>query len=64
MFTRGDYLCRMIGMMRSVSKFPTYRRRFRLVVKALMTHAVQNEASHICISVKSNTSSEDVLDEP
>lgn len=64
MFTRGDYLCRMIGMMRSVSKFPTYRRRFRLVVKALMAHSVQNEASHIRISVKSNTSSEDVQEEP
>ncbi|BFG38896.1 hypothetical protein CerSpe_251700 [Prunus speciosa] len=55
---------RMIGMMRSVSKFPTYRRRFRLVVKALMAHSVQNEASHICISVKSSTSNEDVLEEP
>ena len=30
---------RMMGMNRSVAKFPTYRRRYRHVVKELMAHA-------------------------
>ncbi|KAF3438940.1 hypothetical protein FNV43_RR17215 [Rhamnella rubrinervis] len=34
---------RMIGMMRSVSKFPTYRRRFRQVVKALAAYSTEKE---------------------
>ncbi|KAM1091211.1 uncharacterized membrane protein At3g27390-like [Malus sylvestris] len=56
---------RMIGMMRSVSKFPTYRRKFRHVVKALVAYSLPKEASIASGSVKSTISSEDVvLDEP
>ncbi|CAN6588617.1 unnamed protein product [Malus baccata var. baccata] len=56
---------RMIGMMRSVSKFPTYRRKFRHVVKALLAYSLPKEASIEAGSVKSTISSEDVvLDEP
>ncbi|KAJ1395584.1 putative membrane protein [Sesbania bispinosa] len=35
---------RMIGMIRSVSKLPTYRRKFRQVVKALVTHSLEKDA--------------------
>ncbi|KAM1174808.1 hypothetical protein ACFX13_027947 [Malus domestica] len=56
---------RMIGMMRSVSKFPTYRRKFRHVVKTLLAYSLPKEASIEAGSVKSTISSEDVvLDEP
>ncbi|XP_070668922.1 uncharacterized membrane protein At3g27390 [Malus domestica] len=56
---------RMIGMMRSVSKFPTYRRKFWHVVKALVAYSLPKEASIASGSVKSTISSEDVvLDEP
>lgn len=34
---------RMIGMLRSVSKFPTYRRRFRHIVKALIIYSIAKE---------------------
>ncbi|KAK9948890.1 hypothetical protein M0R45_004444 [Rubus argutus] len=50
---------RMIGMMRSASKFPTYRRKFRQVVKALSTYAIQKEATIRSNSIES-TSVEDV----
>ncbi|CAL0312802.1 unnamed protein product [Lupinus luteus] len=36
---------RMIGMTRSVSKLPTYRRKFRHVVKALVTHSLEKDVS-------------------
>lgn len=36
---------RMIGMIRGVSKLPTYRRKFRQVVKALFTHSLEKDAS-------------------
>ncbi|KAE9596663.1 hypothetical protein Lal_00007578 [Lupinus albus] len=36
---------RMIGMVRSVSKLPTYRRKFKQVVKALVTHSIDNDIS-------------------
>ncbi|XP_009366992.2 uncharacterized membrane protein At3g27390 [Pyrus x bretschneideri] len=56
---------RMIGMMRSISKLPTYRRKFRHVVKALLAYSLPKEASIEASSVKSTISSEDiVLDEP
>lgn len=45
--------------MRSASKFPTYRRRFRQVVKALSTYAIQKEATIRSNSFES-TSVEDV----
>ncbi|XP_010548414.1 PREDICTED: uncharacterized membrane protein At3g27390 [Tarenaya hassleriana] len=34
---------RMMGMVRSVSKLPTYRRRFRQVVKTLITYSLEKE---------------------
>ncbi|OAY35456.1 uncharacterized membrane protein At3g27390 isoform X2 [Manihot esculenta] len=46
---------RMIGMVRSVSKFPTYRRRFRLVVKALITYSTDKEGTGRSNSVKCNS---------
>ncbi|RHN42265.1 hypothetical protein MtrunA17_Chr8g0374991 [Medicago truncatula] len=36
---------RMIGMIRGVSKLPTYRRKFRQVLKALFTHSLEKDAS-------------------
>ena len=36
---------RMIGMGRSVSMFPTHRRRFRQVVKALLSYSVEKAPS-------------------
>ncbi|KAM5576511.1 putative membrane protein [Rosa sericea] len=50
---------RMIGMMRGVSKFPTYRRRFHQVVKNLITYSIQKESTVAPSSIKS-TSIEDV----
>lgn len=43
--TKTKFHGRMIGMIRSVSKFPTYRRRFRQVVKELIIYAVAKEES-------------------
>ena len=37
----SDSIGRMIGMVRSVSKLPTYRRRFRHVVKALSAYSIE-----------------------
>jgi hypothetical protein len=39
------YHNRMIGMIRGVTKLPTYRRKFRHVVKALLTHSLEKDAS-------------------
>ncbi|KAG8064737.1 hypothetical protein GUJ93_ZPchr0004g40205 [Zizania palustris] len=36
---------RMVGIVRSVSKFPTYRRRHRHVVKLLVTYSIEKEGS-------------------
>ncbi|KAI9089257.1 hypothetical protein K1719_029536 [Acacia pycnantha] len=36
---------RMIGMIKSASKFPTYRRRFQQIVKALLVHYVDHDIS-------------------
>ncbi|XP_047064217.1 uncharacterized membrane protein At3g27390-like [Lolium rigidum] len=36
---------RMIGIVRSMSKFPTYRRRYRHVVKLLLAYSVEREGS-------------------
>ncbi|CAK8562396.1 unnamed protein product [Lathyrus sativus] len=36
---------RMIGMIRGASKLPTYRRKFRQVVKALFAHSLEKDAS-------------------
>lgn len=35
---------RIGGLVKSTSKFPTYRRRFRQVVKSLVIHALAKEA--------------------
>ncbi|OWM85409.1 hypothetical protein CDL15_Pgr019033 [Punica granatum] len=44
---------RMIGIVRSVSKLPTYRRRFRQIVKALIAYALEREVSAQCNSMRS-----------
>ncbi|KAK3015772.1 LOW QUALITY PROTEIN: hypothetical protein RJ639_005427 [Escallonia herrerae] len=36
---------RMMGIVRSTSKFPTYRRRFRQIVKTLVIHSEKKEGS-------------------
>ncbi|KAL2551994.1 hypothetical protein Fot_05613 [Forsythia ovata] len=41
---------RMVGMTRSVSKFPTYRRRYRHVVKNLVCYSLAKEGSSRSIS--------------
>ncbi|XP_010269252.1 PREDICTED: uncharacterized membrane protein At3g27390 [Nelumbo nucifera] len=51
---------RLIGMMRSISKFPTYRRRFRQVVKVLITYSVEKEGPTRSSSVRSVASIETV----
>ncbi|GKU94728.1 hypothetical protein SLEP1_g8175 [Rubroshorea leprosula] len=48
---------RMLGMVRGISKFPTYRRRFRQVVKALVTHGVEKGDSSLPNSIKSSVTS-------
>ncbi|KAF5463807.1 hypothetical protein F2P56_013939 [Juglans regia] len=44
---------RMIGMIRSISKFPTYRRRFHQIVKVLITYSLDKEHSNRSISLRS-----------
>ncbi|KAK8687208.1 hypothetical protein V6N13_086036 [Hibiscus sabdariffa] len=51
---------RMIGMGRSISKLPTYRRRFRHVVKDLMAHACDKQGIAGCSSMRSTSSHEQV----
>ncbi|KAK2657448.1 hypothetical protein Ddye_010500 [Dipteronia dyeriana] len=51
---------RMIGMIRSVSKFPTYRRRFRQVVKSLISYSEGKAALTTSDSTKSVSSIENV----
>ncbi|GJN02774.1 hypothetical protein PR202_ga20158 [Eleusine coracana subsp. coracana] len=36
---------RLVGIVRSLSKFPTYRRRFRHVVKLLVAYSIEREGS-------------------
>ncbi|QCD81639.1 uncharacterized membrane protein At3g27390 isoform X1 [Vigna unguiculata] len=49
---------RMIGMIRGVSKLPTYRRKFRQIVKALIAHSLEKDVSGKALA----THSGDVLD--
>ncbi|XP_021897634.1 uncharacterized membrane protein At3g27390 isoform X1 [Carica papaya] len=51
---------RMIGMVRGVSKLPTYRRRFRRVVKDLILYSQENDGCHGRSSPSSVASSEEV----
>ncbi|XP_062102046.1 uncharacterized membrane protein At3g27390 isoform X1 [Humulus lupulus] len=51
---------RMTGMVRSVSKFPTHRRRFRQVVKDLMAYYLEKENSNRPFSMRSTASIENV----
>nr|CAD1825123.1 unnamed protein product [Ananas comosus var. bracteatus] len=48
---------RLVGIQRSISKFPTYRRRFRHVVKLLLAYSLSREGldgSHSTTSASSN----------
>ncbi|GMP28015.1 hypothetical protein CsSME_00003743 [Camellia sinensis var. sinensis] len=49
---------RMMGMIRSVSKFPTYRRRFRQIVKALIIYSIEKEGANRSFSMRSVASVE------
>ncbi|KAJ0096298.1 hypothetical protein Patl1_28719 [Pistacia atlantica] len=49
---------RMIGMVRSVSKFPTYRRTFRQIVKALIAYSVEGMDAKLSNSNRSVVSIE------
>ncbi|XP_059623874.1 uncharacterized membrane protein At3g27390 [Cornus florida] len=49
---------RMMGMIRSVTKFPTYRRKFRQIVKALIIYSIEKEGSIRSISSRSVASVE------
>ncbi|XP_022740957.1 uncharacterized membrane protein At3g27390 isoform X4 [Durio zibethinus] len=51
---------RMVGMARSASKLPTYRRRFRQVVKDLMAYASEKQDIARCNSLASTSKSEEV----
>jgi len=51
-------IVRMIGMIRGVSKLPTYRRKFRQIVKALITHSMEKDVSGKALA----TDSGDVVD--
>ncbi|XP_072989784.1 uncharacterized membrane protein At3g27390-like isoform X3 [Typha latifolia] len=44
---------RLVGMTRSISKFPTYRRRYRQVVKLLITYSLEREGSYRSHSTRS-----------
>ncbi|KAI8542173.1 hypothetical protein RHMOL_Rhmol08G0118200 [Rhododendron molle] len=49
---------RMTGMIRSMSKLPTYRRRFRQIVKALVLYSIEKDGAYISISGRSVSSVE------
>lgn len=51
---------RMVGMVRSASKLPTHRRKFRQVVKDLMAYASQKQGIAGCNSIKVTSCSEEV----
>ncbi|XP_027347219.1 uncharacterized membrane protein At3g27390 isoform X2 [Abrus precatorius] len=44
---------RMIGMIRGVSKLPTYRRKFRQIVKALITHSLEKDETERALVTRS-----------
>ncbi|KAF7136089.1 hypothetical protein RHSIM_Rhsim08G0101400 [Rhododendron simsii] len=44
---------RMTGMIRSMSKLPTYRRRFRQIVKALVIYSIEKEGANRSVSGRS-----------
>ncbi|CAM8933948.1 unnamed protein product [Rhodiola kirilowii] len=48
---------RMLGLIRSVTKLPTYRRRFRHVVKILVAHSKEGGGSIRCSSTRSSMAS-------
>ncbi|KAL7186095.1 hypothetical protein ACSBR2_027951 [Camellia fascicularis] len=48
----------MMGMIRSVSKFPTYRRRFRQIVNALIIYSIEKEGANRSFSMRSVASVE------
>ncbi|CAN8276466.1 unnamed protein product [Cochlearia groenlandica] len=50
---------RMMGMVRSISKLPTYRRRFRQVVKSLITYSLEKQG----LNRTGSMSSADYVDE-
>lgn len=52
------FLCRMTGMLRSMSKLPTYRRRFRQIVKALVIYSIEKEGVNRSVSGRSVSSVE------
>ncbi|KAK1314517.1 putative membrane protein [Acorus calamus] len=54
---------RLVGMTRSITKFPTYRRRFRQVVKALISYSLEKEGSSKTHSTLSRASIEIVQSE-
>lgn len=54
------FINRMIGLIRSVSKFPTYRRRFRQVVKALVSYSERGPETSRSNSIRSVFSIENV----
>lgn len=54
------FINRMIGLIRSVSKFPTYRRRFRQVVKALVSYSESRPETSRSDSIRSVFSIENV----
>jgi len=41
----AGFFCRLVGIVRSLSKFPTYRRRYRHVVKLLIAYSIERESS-------------------
>ncbi|KAF6138994.1 hypothetical protein GIB67_010720 [Kingdonia uniflora] len=49
---------RLIGMARSVSKFPTYRRRYIQVVKSLIAYSLEKGGSSMSNSMRSHSSIE------
>ncbi|KAF2579974.1 hypothetical protein F2Q68_00006068 [Brassica cretica] len=51
---------RMMGMVRSVSKLPTYRRRFRQVIKALITYWLEKQGLNRTGSMSSGDFIEEV----
>ncbi|KAK6923026.1 hypothetical protein RJ641_011330 [Dillenia turbinata] len=51
---------RMMGLARSVSKFPTYRRKYRQLVKALVSHSLEKESISQSIEKDSSIKSSSV----
>ncbi|KAJ0981499.1 hypothetical protein J5N97_009754 [Dioscorea zingiberensis] len=47
---------RLVGMTRSISKFPTYRRRYRQVVKVLLSYSLGREGNSGMCTSRSNRS--------